>query len=51
MFTGLMHKLLLSFTVISDVYRSFITNKTAVSTYTVLLNGFQSSVGALKAIE
>ena len=50
MFTGLMLKLLLSFTVISDVYRSFVTNKTTFNTYTVLLNGFQSSVGALKPL-
>ena len=42
-----MYKLLLSFTVISDGYRSFIPNETTF-TKAALLNEFQSSSGALK---
>ena len=37
------------FTIISDVYRSFIPNKNELSS--VLLSGFQSSPGALKSTE
>ena len=39
-FTGLTYKSILSFTIISDVYRSFIPNKT---TFPVLLSGFHRS--------
>ena len=49
-FTGLTYKLLLSFTIISDVYRSFIPNKTTFSQY-FLLRRFQCSTGALKSTE
>ena len=41
-------KLLLSFTIISDVYRSFLTNKIHLLS-SFLLSGFQSSIGALKS--
>ena len=39
---------ILSLTVILDVYGSFIQNNT---TFTVLLNGFQSYPGVLKSTE
>ena len=50
MLTGPMYKLLLSFTVISDVYWTFILNKTKLDLLSnVLLSGFQSFLGAVGA--
>ena len=46
-FTGQTHKLLLGFTIIPDVYRSFIPNKLHLIS-TVLLRGFQGSPGVRK---
>ena len=47
-FTGLM--LHLSFKIISDVYKSFIPNKSTLTTI-VLLSRFQRSPGGLKSTE
>ena len=46
-----MYKLLLSFMVILDVYRSFLFKIKLHLLNTVLLNGFQISPGALKSTE
>ena len=49
MFTGPSYKLLSTFMVISDVYRSFIRNKTIFTKY--CLSGLESCPGALKSTE